>query len=101
LFGVTDQADVAWLRTVLSDQSVRCLQQPVRLDNPATRAIARTYIHCVADLPAIQPNGSPAQVWELPTGHDCMITMPDDRSDYCSSSVSPRPLLPTLAVDFG
>ena len=90
LFGVTDPADVAWLRTMLSDQSVRCLQQPVRLDNPATKAIARTYIHCVADLPAgyvrrpipaIQPNGSPAQVWELPTGHDCMITMPDELSE--------------------
>jgi hypothetical protein len=26
-------------------------------------------------VPAVQPNGSPAQVWELPTGHDCMITM--------------------------
>jgi hypothetical protein len=24
----------------------------------------------------VQPNGTPAQVWELPTGHDCMITMP-------------------------
>jgi pimeloyl-ACP methyl ester carboxylesterase len=85
LFGVTDPTDVAWLRTMLSDQSVRCLQQPVRLDNPAAAAIPRTHIHCVADVPegfarrpvpAIQPNGAPAQVWQLPTGHDCMITMP-------------------------
>ncbi|MCO6005299.1 alpha/beta hydrolase [Actinoallomurus purpureus] len=84
LFGVTDPVDVAWLRTMLSDQSVRCLQQPVRLDNPALNVIPRTHIHCVAgvpegyerrSVPAIQPNGSPAQVWELPTGHDCMITM--------------------------
>ncbi|MCO5984985.1 alpha/beta hydrolase [Actinoallomurus spadix] len=85
LFGVTDPADVAWLRTMLSDQSVRCLRQPVRLDNPAVNLIPRTHIHCVADVPegyerrpvpAVQPNGSPAQVWELPTGHDCMVTMP-------------------------
>ncbi|WP_055546558.1 alpha/beta fold hydrolase [Streptomyces sp. NBRC 110028] len=85
LFGVTDPADVAWLRTLLSDQPVRCLQQPVRLDNPAARAIPRTHIHCVVGepegyarrpVPPVQPNGTPAQVWELPTGHDCMITMP-------------------------
>jgi pimeloyl-ACP methyl ester carboxylesterase len=90
LFGVTDPADVAWLRTMLSDQPVRCLQQPVRLDNPAVKAIPRTHVHCVGakpegitrrPVPAIQPNGSPAQVWELPTGHDCMITMPIELSE--------------------
>ncbi|MEU9883603.1 alpha/beta fold hydrolase [Streptomyces phaeochromogenes] len=85
LFGVTDPADVAWLRTMLSDQPVRCLQQPVRLDNPAVNAIPRTHIHCTVGkpdgfdrrpVPATQPNGAPAQVWELATGHDCMVTMP-------------------------
>ncbi|WP_433754900.1 alpha/beta fold hydrolase [Nocardia sp. CA-135398] len=90
LFGVTDPADIAWLRTILSDQPVRCLQQPVRLDNPAVNAIPRTHIHCVGAtpagitrraIPAIQPNGSAAQVWELPTGHDCMITMPAELSE--------------------
>ncbi|WP_253777903.1 alpha/beta hydrolase [Goodfellowiella coeruleoviolacea] len=90
LFGVTDPADIAWLRTMLSDQPVRCLQQPVHLDNPAVNAIPRTHIHCVGatpegitrrPVPAIQPNGSPAQVFELPTGHDCMITMPAELSE--------------------
>lgn len=89
LFGVTDPADVAWLRTILSDHPVRCLQQPVRLGNPAADAIARTHIHCVGakpagvsrrPVPAVQPNGSPSEVWELPTGHDCMITMPVELS---------------------
>ncbi|MFI0779680.1 alpha/beta fold hydrolase [Streptomyces sp. NPDC021212] len=90
LFGVTDPADAAWLRTTLSDQSVRCLQQPVRLDNPAMNTIPRTHIHCVVDepkgwprrpVPPIQPNGTPAQVWQLPTGHDCMITMPTELTE--------------------
>ncbi|MFJ2952081.1 alpha/beta hydrolase [Streptomyces sp. NPDC087226] len=85
LFGVTDPADVAWLRGTLSDQLVRCLREPVRLDNPAVDAIPRTHIHNVGATPAgivrrpvppVQPNGTAAQVWELPTGHDCMITMP-------------------------
>ncbi|MEO6085825.1 MAG: alpha/beta hydrolase [Umezawaea sp.] len=85
LFGVTNPADVAWLRSMLSDQSVLCLQQPVRLDNPAVNAIPRTHIHCTVGIPQgfarrpvpdVQPNGTPAQVWELATGHDCMVTTP-------------------------
>jgi pimeloyl-ACP methyl ester carboxylesterase len=82
LFGVVDPTDVAWLSAMLSDQPVRRLQRPVRLDNPAADAIARTHIRCTVrpagivqrPLPAVQPNGSPTEVWELPTGHDCMIT---------------------------
>ena len=90
LFGVTDPADIAWLRTLISDQPVLCLQQPAHLDNPATSAIPRTHIHCTGAKPAgvtrrpvppTQPNGTPAQVWELPTGHDCMITMPLELSE--------------------
>src|SRR6185312_10626624 len=85
LFGVTDPADIAWLKTILSDQPVRCLQQSVHLDNRAADEIPRVHIHCTEGVPAgfdrrpvpaLQPNGSTAQVWELPTGHDCMITMP-------------------------
>ncbi|MFJ5308966.1 alpha/beta fold hydrolase [Streptomyces sp. NPDC088350] len=90
LFGVTDPADIAWLRATLSDQSVLCLQQPVRLDNPAANAIPRTHIHCVGSepegferrpVPATQPNGTPAQVWELEAGHDCMITVPGELAE--------------------
>src|SRR6476469_10357450 len=88
LFGVTDPADLAWLRSMLSDQPVRCLQERVRLDNPDAAKIPRTHIHCTAGpdmgrrpVPPIQPNGTPAQVWELPTGHDCMITMPAELAE--------------------
>ncbi|GAB2921733.1 alpha/beta fold hydrolase [Streptomyces mayteni] len=90
LFGVTDPVDVAWLRARLSDQSVRCLTQPVRLVDPAADAIPRTYIHCVVGqpagfvrrpVPAVQPNGEPARVWELAAGHDCMITAPAELAE--------------------
>ncbi|MFF3116179.1 alpha/beta fold hydrolase [Kitasatospora sp. NPDC057904] len=90
LFGVTDPADVAWLRTMLSDESARCFEQPVRLDNPAAAAIPRVHVECVGAepeperaaarhraVPTTQPNGSPSQVWELRSGHDCMVTVPD------------------------
>ncbi|GAA2601035.1 alpha/beta fold hydrolase [Winogradskya consettensis] len=85
LFGVTDPADKAWLRTMMSDESVLCFQQPAHLDNPALATVPRTHIHNVGDaagrlprrpVPALQPNGTPSQVRDLPTGHDSMITMP-------------------------
>jgi pimeloyl-ACP methyl ester carboxylesterase len=90
LFGVSDPADIAWVRSMLSDQSVLCLRQPARLDNPATAAIPRTHIHCTVGVPegidrrpvpGIQPNGTPSQVWELATGHDCMVTMPAELTE--------------------
>jgi pimeloyl-ACP methyl ester carboxylesterase len=90
LFGVTDPADIAWLRTLMSDESVRCFQEPVRLDNPAVDAIPRTHIHCVGSepggpvrraVPATQPNGTPSRVWELHSGHDCMVTVPAELAE--------------------
>ncbi|MEV7085027.1 alpha/beta hydrolase [Streptomyces sp. NPDC093085] len=90
LFGVTDPADIAWLRGTLADQPVRCLRQTVRMDNPALDAVPRTHIHNVGATPAgitrrpvppVQPNGAPAQIWELPTGHDAMVTMPVELSE--------------------
>lgn len=90
LFGVTDPADTDWLRTMLTDESVRCFQQPVRLGNPAMDAIPRTHIHCVGStprgvtrrpVPPVQPNGDPSQVWELPSGHDCMVTAPGELAE--------------------
>ncbi len=86
LFGVTDPADLAWLRSMLSDIPVLCYRQPVRLDNPAVHTIPRTHIHCVGAAPehggraapAVQVKGGPEQVWQLRTGHDCMITMPGE-----------------------
>ncbi|MFF0487392.1 alpha/beta fold hydrolase [Nocardia sp. NPDC004068] len=85
LFGVTDPDDIAWLRTMMSDQSVRCLQQPVRLDNPAVNLLPRTHIHCTITPPGLErrpvPDQPPARVRELPTGHDCMITMPAELTE--------------------
>ncbi|SDG31232.1 Alpha/beta hydrolase family protein [Lentzea fradiae] len=89
LFGVTDPVDVAWLNTMLSDHSVRCLAEAVAMDNPALDAIPRTHVHCTIrpeglearPVPAVQPNGEPADVRELNAGHDCMITVPGELAD--------------------
>lgn len=90
LFGVNDPADKEWLRTFVSDSPALTFQQPVHWDNRAADAIPRTHIHCVGatpegvarqPVPEVQPNGSPSQVWELPTGHDCMVTMPAELAE--------------------
>ncbi|HEX7309099.1 alpha/beta fold hydrolase [Lentzea sp.] len=86
LFGVTDPADVAWVRSMLSDQTVHCLDEPVAMDHPALAAIPRTHIHCTPKpegidprpVPAVQPNGEPADVRELVSGHDCMVIVPGE-----------------------
>ncbi|MER7859275.1 alpha/beta fold hydrolase [Amycolatopsis japonica] len=79
LFGVTDPDDAAWLREMLSDHPVRCLQEPLQLDTPAAHTIPRTHIHCTKGQPTgitRRPVPVGEQARELPTGHDCMITMP-------------------------
>ncbi|MET7683181.1 alpha/beta hydrolase [Streptomyces sp. NPDC005423] len=89
LFGVTDPDDIAWLRTTLGDESVRCFQQPVEMDNPAQALIPRSHILCVGNEPAgvtrrpipeTQPNGEPSRVHELTSGHDSMIIKPAELS---------------------
>ncbi|MFD9699597.1 alpha/beta fold hydrolase [Lentzea sp. NPDC059081] len=88
LFGVTDPADIAWLHTMLADQAVHCLDEPVAMDNPALAAIPRTHIHCTVKPEGVEPrpvpaepNGEPADVRELAAGHDCMITAPAELAE--------------------
>ncbi|MFE1322131.1 alpha/beta hydrolase [Kitasatospora phosalacinea] len=98
LFGVTDPADAAWLRTLLSDESARCFQQPVRLGNPAAAALPRTYVHCVDGLPdgvvrrpvpAARPGDGPSRVRELRSGHDCMVTVPGELAELLLQAAEP------------
>jgi pimeloyl-ACP methyl ester carboxylesterase len=95
LFGVTDPDDVAWLRTTLGDESVRCFEQPAELDNPAQGSIPRTYILCVGNEPAgitrrpvptVRPDGEPTRIRELRSGHDCMITRPAELAELLLES---------------
>jgi pimeloyl-ACP methyl ester carboxylesterase len=75
--GVTAPADVAWVSGMLSDEPVRCYRQPVRMDDPAGRAVPRTHIHCVGDSPDVTRRPVDGEVWTLESGHDCMVTVPD------------------------
>jgi pimeloyl-ACP methyl ester carboxylesterase len=90
LFGVTDPDDAVWLKSTLTDESALCFQQPVAMNSPAQALIPRVHILCAGSepegltrrpIPETQPNGDPSRVYELESGHDCMITKPTELTE--------------------
>ncbi len=83
LFGITDPADLAWVRGKLGPQPRQPHEQPLRLSGAAGGALPHTFIHCTGKPPG-DPFAAMAQRareagWgcaELPTGHDAMVTQP-------------------------
>ncbi|MGK8489951.1 alpha/beta fold hydrolase [Nocardia asiatica] len=89
LYGVTTEPDLSWVASMQTPQSLKTFQQPMRVANPeALAAIPVTHVHCSeggedfkamrAAMPrTLPPADLPAdRLHVLPTGHDCMITMP-------------------------
>lgn len=82
-FGVTDEADVEWIASRLTPQPLRTFEEPVRLTNPAALALPRSYILCRKDEPTLFDSHAQrvkSEGWgyyELLTGHDAMITVPE------------------------
>lgn len=85
-FGITDVADLKWMQSKLTtSSSLKTLEEPIRLINPAALVLPRTYILC-------HENGNESwftqfakldtsKEWvihELATGHDAMITAPNE-----------------------
>jgi pimeloyl-ACP methyl ester carboxylesterase len=87
--GVTDEEQARWLADQLTPQPLRTFEQPVRLTNPAAAALPRTYVHCTAGplVPSFAPFAARLRVapgWryhELATGHDAMLTAPEELAD--------------------
>jgi pimeloyl-ACP methyl ester carboxylesterase len=82
-YGVTDEADLAWMQTRLTPHPWACFAQPLRFtDEAALRSIPRTNINCTAALAASTPEARARQTdgdrnLEIDTGHDLMITEPE------------------------
>jgi pimeloyl-ACP methyl ester carboxylesterase len=81
-YGVTDPDDVAWMRTRLTPHPWKSFAQSLRLrDAVAVKRIPRTNINCTETLSRRPPERQArafdaANVWEIDTGHDLMITEP-------------------------
>jgi pimeloyl-ACP methyl ester carboxylesterase len=82
-FGLVEPADMAFVQPRITAQPFGTLAQPVRLAQPAGQGVPRSFIECVkptnplfgqfAARARAEPNWD---VYELPTGHDAMITAP-------------------------
>jgi pimeloyl-ACP methyl ester carboxylesterase len=92
-FGVTDAADLAWIREKMRPHPKATFMQGVGMPVPLEqRALKRNYVlasgegptlfYPVAELLRAMPEWD---VTELPTGHDMMVTMPQELTDYLDS----------------
>ncbi|HEY4223803.1 MAG TPA: alpha/beta hydrolase, partial [Myxococcota bacterium] len=88
-FGVRDAADLKWLRSLVTPQPLKSFEEPLRLQDPqiVTR-FPRSHFSCtgrgvLVDLvrklsPRSRPSEPGWRLRELATGHDAMITMPNE-----------------------
>jgi len=96
--GVTTEPDLSWVRSKVTPQPLKTLEQPLHLKNPAiVSATPRTHIECTSGgfffslmqrilahilAPrALPPTEAGWRLRQLPTGHDAMITMPRELAD--------------------
>lgn len=89
LWGLKDPLAREFVRSKLCDFSLNCFAEPLRSPTNAAAKLDRTYIACTAEeypaRVAFQPFAAQAQregwrYFELPTGHDCHVEMPEEFS---------------------
>ncbi len=87
-FGIPDPADRAWVDRHLTPHPARTFDSPLLLANPAGNGLDCAYIACT--LPASMPHERfqaiaratlGCRLYELPTGHDAMVTAPAALAD--------------------
>jgi pimeloyl-ACP methyl ester carboxylesterase len=82
-FGVTDPDDIAWMQERLTPHPWACFEQKLELTNEdALWAIPQFHIVCTSTLagrdPAlVGPVEAEGRLWCVDTGHDLMITEPE------------------------
>jgi pimeloyl-ACP methyl ester carboxylesterase len=85
-YGVTDPAQIAWMKPKLTPHPWKCFEQKLVLENEeAARRIPQTHIVCTStlehrDVPRLKTL-SDGRVWDVDTGHDLMISEPKAVAD--------------------
>lgn len=95
LYGITEEPDLSWAASMMTAQSLETFQQRMLLTNPVALAdIPVTHVYCSeggeaykamrAAMPRTLPPADlpPGRLHVLPTGHDCMITMPRELAGH-------------------
>jgi pimeloyl-ACP methyl ester carboxylesterase len=87
LYGVEDEADLAWMAERLTGHPWQCFEQPLRLTNEAPlRAIPDFHVVCTSTIPTreralMDRVRAEGRLWDIDTGHDLMITEPKAVAD--------------------
>lgn len=82
-FGITDAADLDWLRRRLTPQPLKSYSEPLQLTRSPDNGIARTYLSCIEPVYAPIDDSrqrAAAYGWgwrDIHAGHDAMISAPD------------------------
>lgn len=92
IFGVKDSADARWVDARLTGQPFKTFSQPLTLHHPYGNHLPLIFIACTTDmLPAIVPFANRTRqskdwkYYELATGHDAMITAPQQTAALLGS----------------
>lgn len=85
-YGVTDQAQIDWMKARLTPHPWRCFEQKLRLNNEqAMRRIPQSIVACTQNLAAYDKAEleklTQGRFWHIETGHDLMITEPEWTAD--------------------
>ncbi len=86
-YGVTDPADLAWMAERLTGHPWRCFEQRLDLRNEEARwsipqfHIVRTSTMATRDPELMAKAPSEGRLWDIDTGHDPMITEPEQVVD--------------------
>jgi pimeloyl-ACP methyl ester carboxylesterase len=84
--GLFDPADVAWVQPRLTPHPAKTFQEPLIYDERKLGGLPKTFIRCLGadgtrsmSISAERCRGSADWTYrELKTGHDAMVTMPDE-----------------------
>lgn len=98
LMGVTDAADLYWLRAHLTPQPAKSFRQRLDGDHRPARQLPATFIRCPVESGV--PNGfssdaerirqAGGRYYELAGGHDVMVTMPRELADLLKEIAESR-----------
>jgi pimeloyl-ACP methyl ester carboxylesterase len=96
-YGVTDPADIEWMKPKLTPHPWRCFEQKLALHNEeALWAIPQYHIVCtstlaVRDAKLMNEARADGRLWEIDTGHDLMITEPQAVADALVEIAGSKP----------
>jgi pimeloyl-ACP methyl ester carboxylesterase len=96
-YGVTDPADIEWMKPKLTPHPWKCFEQKLELHNEdALWAIPQYHIVCTSTLAGRDPKlmneaRAAGRLWEIDTGHDLMITEPQAVADALEEIAGSKP----------